>query len=85
MESNHAAVPRPISIHALREESDPVLHEPRTLSTISIHALREESDPPACSREWGLHDISIHALREESDRATRACTCGAPYFNPRSP
>ena len=35
----------PISIHALREESDAQLRvESRQLRSISIHALREESD-----------------------------------------
>ena len=56
----------PISIHALREESDvgegPVEHA----DGISIHALREESDY-AIRVEEALDEISIHALREESD------------------
>ena len=35
-----------ISIHALREESDPPFHLLGDFSlVISIHALREESDP----------------------------------------
>ena len=57
----------PISIHALREESDLAVDGPRhPVDAISIHALREESDLRRsifrCSRP-----ISIHALREESD------------------
>ena len=32
-----------ISIHALHEESDPVI---AVIYSISIHALHEESDPP---------------------------------------
>ena len=35
---------RKISIHALREESDPGDHTDRSGNAISIHALREESD-----------------------------------------
>ena len=35
---------RQISIHALREESDPTLRAAGRPSPISIHALREESD-----------------------------------------
>ena len=34
----------PISIHALREESDDKTHELADNIAISIHALREESD-----------------------------------------
>ena len=60
----------PISIHALREESDvgegPVEHA----DGISIHALREESDVLAC-RVQSEERISIHALREESDERKR--------------
>ena len=33
-----------ISIHALREESDPCNRRPHLPTHISIHALREESD-----------------------------------------
>ena len=41
-----SALPRVISIHALREESDlwPVTDDPHPTENISIHALREESD-----------------------------------------
>ena len=36
---------KPISIHALREEGDPVLRAARVaVKPISIHALREEGD-----------------------------------------
>ena len=35
-----------ISIHALREEGDPILPYQSDLKTISIHALREEGDHP---------------------------------------
>ena len=60
----------PISIHALREESDvgegPVEHA----DGISIHALRKESDVLAC-RVQSEERISIHALREESDERKR--------------
>ena len=60
----------PISIHALREESDvgegPVEHA----DGISIHALREESDR-VCAVPDPDRPISIHALREESDERKR--------------
>ena len=36
-----------ISIHALREEGDSVLHWQKTRDNISIHALREEGDTAA--------------------------------------
>ena len=35
----------PISIHALREESDQARRNVTVYQQISIHALREESDP----------------------------------------
>ena len=37
-----------ISIHALREEGDPLRFPASYLQSISIHALREEGDPPQC-------------------------------------
>ncbi len=40
-----------ISIHALREESDPVRFAAVSRSKISIHALREESDMPPSQPE----------------------------------
>ena len=58
-----------ISIHALREESDPYapLRSSYTFG-ISIHALREESDfTNNMGTQNDLKYISIHALREESD------------------
>ena len=39
---------RPISIHALHEESDRIQLRFRQVGTISIHALHEESD--RCAR-----------------------------------
>ena len=73
-----------ISIHALREESDPTSQGSRTPSKISIHALREESDrflflAVPCG------GISIHALREESDTIWLRNATRPTYFNPRSP
>ena len=57
----------PISIHALREESDVGSSRRRyACQAISIHALREESDRGFHSAGF-LVVISIHALREESD------------------
>ena len=56
-----------ISIHALREESDPQAPSPSSDDrAISIHALREESDHSYAGKSAGRL-ISIHALREESD------------------
>ena len=62
-----AGMVRVISIHALREESDPASAIHRSnCRRISIHALREESDLDP-SQMTGKFDISIHVLREESD------------------
>ena len=56
-----------ISIHALREESDPLTYNfIDIIHQISIHALREESDIILLLSAFHL-PISIHALREESD------------------
>ena len=56
-----------ISIHALREEGDPVRCRGPRRGPISIHALREEGDLTQPINFAGLHLISIHALREEGD------------------
>ena len=42
----HVTAVKPISIHALREESDLTIDDPDAPEIISIHALREESDAP---------------------------------------
>ena len=55
-----------ISIHALREEGDPLRFPASYLQSISIHALREEGDPLRFPASY-LQSISIHALREEGD------------------
>ena len=63
-----SALPRVISIHALREESDDeIYHALHDSVNISIHALREESDGFLLSFTAYTGQISIHALREESD------------------
>ena len=57
-----------ISIHALREESDPLtVNRYSSGHVISIHALREESDRQISPAAMQAIGISIHALREESD------------------
>ena len=58
----------PISIHALRKESDRLVNILVISDTISIHALRKESDILPSSACPAL-SISIHALRKESDSA----------------
>ena len=69
-----------ISIHALREEGDPVV-APVTLSAlpISIHALREEGDLLHVGSAQAFN-ISIHALREEGDVPSGICVPGVPVF-----
>ena len=75
-----------ISIHALREESDPAGMGNQALKgAISIHALREESDGVANAIFNRIRTISIHALREESDKADASHTPPGVHFNPRSP
>ena len=75
----------PISIHALRGESDlGYTGGDDGTGNISIHALRGESD--FLARFSALfHNISIHALRGESDAGTLPPSSTGRYFNPRSP
>ena len=73
-----------ISIHALREESDPVKRRNHIRNCISIHALREESDGLTI-KGAGAGRISIHALREESDPASPRWLQCRRNFYPRSP
>ena len=56
-----------ISIHALREEGDPVIEDNGRDRHISIHALREEGDQTDSRKPMTSCTISIHALREEGD------------------
>ena len=74
----------PISIHALRKESDQLDVVVGDHVGISIHALRKESDDDPLHVVRGL-GISIHALRKESDRRRGTAASSSPYFNPRSP
>ena len=74
----------PISIHALREESDEGQSTRRTKWHISIHALREESDEYS-TRPQEPQSISIHALREESDQFVPFTAVSVKDFYPRPP
>ena len=63
-----------ISIHALREEGDPLARgRSRPAFQISIHALREEGDAQYVNKK-AIGAISIHALREEGDSKNREKT-----------
>ena len=69
-----------ISIHALREEGDPVKVSANTaLILISIHALREEGDRASVGGFF-VCLISIHALREEGDESFRTQRSGPNTF-----
>ena len=52
-----------ISIHALREESDPLLSAPGSVGAISIHALREESDTVSDGQQFKLQFQSTLFVR----------------------
>ena len=74
-----------ISIHALREESDPtsegsILCFRIFQSTLSVRRATEMHLLPRAA-----HLISIHALREESDPPSADLPVLPEYFNPRSP
>ena len=77
--------PLHISIHALREEGDRLLHDVLAIPrSISIHALREEGDGLPC-RVHRCGSISIHALREEGDRLLGDGKATFEDFYPRPP
>ena len=74
-----------ISIHALREEGDLILHSvPSFLLIISIHALREEGDIRSCSTRTVMLNFYPRPPRggRPSYRPHRAYAC---YFYPRPP
>ena len=73
-----------ISIHALREEGDPVGKLAALLAGISIHALREEGDVRWSGSRIRC-TISIHALREEGDEHCSTGKPAKPNFYPRPP
>ena len=75
-----------ISIHALREEGDPLVEKSiMTEWTISIHALREEGDKRRRGERLDARRISIHALREEGDPTLLATSSHTTNFYPRPP
>ena len=76
---------RPISIHALREESDmrtidTTMETHLFQSTLSVRRATHIDQSPALAIQ-----ISIHALREESDFPMRLLPPTTCHFNPRSP
>ena len=82
-----SALPRVISIHALREESDlwPVTDDPHPTENISIHALREESDAAGgCLISLREKFLSTPSARRATRLGLRPQHC-AQYFYPRPP
>ena len=74
-----------ISIHALREEGDPIgqhlnHRRQRFLSTPSARRATQPARPDRKDRH-----ISIHALREEGDGPPRTGSAAIFYFYPRPP
>ena len=63
---------RPISIHALRKESDPRITDWKNMKRISIHALRKESDGKA-----GIVNFAYNIFQSTLSvrRATRRVGC----------
>ena len=76
---------RNISIHALREEGDPMGGKAPVNGYISIHALREEGDQHRPDAVPVDRRISIHALREEGDSRRTSSRSAFGYFYPRPP
>ena len=77
--------PRPISIHALREEGD--RHRWGICSSgwqfLSTPSVRRATKPDPLDIDAEV--ISIHALREEGDKATNRNRTGYKHFYPRPP
>ena len=74
-----------ISIHALREEGDPLpqIFCSHSLLFLSTPSARRATHRAAAGRLGQV--ISIHALREEGDRRPKGCRSDAGYFYPRPP
>ena len=74
-----------ISIHALREEGDPLV------PNFDVCTNRFQSTPSARRATHNIYSvrdnsaISIHALREEGDRQNRQNRPRPKHFNPRPP
>ena len=74
-----------ISIHALREEGDPVIHgnDRKCIKFLSTPSARRAT----CRfiQTSAFFSISIHALREEGDTLLYALADKEVYFYPRPP
>jgi len=79
------ALPRLISIHALRAERDISFPPTYKSGYISIHALRAERDRDVVRTGVKFRNISIHALRAERDQCLQRIGLHNYYFNPRAP
>ena len=74
-----------ISIHALREEGDRLLHQRDAKSAISIHALREEGDlGNTAALSVTTIFLSTPSARRATPRASAVSRFGF-YFYPRPP
>ena len=74
-----------ISIHALREEGDPIPRYFDKKYEISIHALREEGDQGGASTPTGAHDFyprPPRGGRRDTHQVDVACVM---HFYPRPP
>ena len=74
-----------ISIHALREEGDRLVHfgAARTKEFLSTPSARRATR--CYNHPTGESGISIHALREEGDGTGRCLFSSIRYFYPRPP
>ena len=76
--------PLHISIHALREEGDRLLHDVLAIPrSISIHALREEGDVSSCSSSGNLSRfLSTPSARRATTEYFKAPATGAFLSTP---
>ena len=74
--AQRSARPRPISIHALHEESDGCFRRHRLAVHISIHALHEESD--SMVRNGHLSDLIFQSTLSMRRATSNVANCRTP-------
>ena len=74
-----------ISIHALREEGDPMTKPCSSKLFVFLSTPSARRATSCLLRAWQCACISIHALREEGDDSVSLCAVQPTNFYPRPP